>query len=63
MLPYSDWINEYIAKLLICEVNTILGFNTLFSVVIPKDGREICPSPSNSPAKTSNLDYYCFQIL
>jgi len=43
MLLNSDWINAYILKLLICEVNTILGFNTRFNVVTPKDGREIWP--------------------
>ena len=50
MLPNYDWINAYIPKLLICEVNIILGFNTRFNVVTPKDGREIWPSPSNKPA-------------
>lgn len=51
MLPNYAWINVHILKLLICEVNSILGFTTLFNVVTPKDGREMWPSLSNKPAK------------
>ena len=41
----------YEPRLFMCDVNIILGFNTLFRVVTPKLGKEICPSPSNKPAK------------
>jgi len=44
-------VNTIIPILLMCEVNTIRGFNTLFNVVLPRAGIEICPSPSINPAK------------
>ena len=49
--PNTDWIYTYNSILLICDVKTIIGLRTIFKIVLPKKGKEIWPSTSNSPAK------------
>ena len=44
-------MNKNKPRFCLWPVKTILGFKTLFKVDLPKDGTEICPSPSKNPAK------------
>ena len=51
IFPNSDSKKVYIPKLSTREVKTTLGLSTLLRVVLPKEGRDKCPSSSKRPTK------------